>query len=250
MALSLIKLMVLEKFEKVTLTSARAILPVFSTTPSSALIRESGLSPPELKLDAIALRATVRIRRLDLQHPLRARANTIQGPLVLTRRSRIPSRFARRSLSLPSSEQLELLALPPWFVYENREIAQERIGAFNPSVTKEQCAAAFTSFINLVPKNDIIVYTDGSKLDNGNAGAGFAISQFGVTHMEPYPLGPSAEIFDAEAIAALLGARAALLRPSNQLAKDLWICLDNLEVALRLPSPPLSLPRSLSSLRF
>jgi hypothetical protein len=222
----------------------QAILRAFSTTPSSALIRESGLSPPELKLDAIALRATVRIRRLDPQHPLRARANAIQGPLVPTRRSRKPSRFARKFLSLPPSEQLDLLALPPWFATENRETAQKRIGAYNPSLTKEQCAAAFTSFINLIPNNDIIVYTDGSKLDNGNAGAGFAISQFGVIHREPYSLGPSAEIFDAEAIAALLGARAAFLHPSNQLAKDVWICLDNLEVALRLLSPSLTSSQS------
>lgn len=59
----------LRQLEKVTLTSARAILPVFSTTPATVLLRESGLSPPELKLEEIALRATVRIRRLDTQHP-------------------------------------------------------------------------------------------------------------------------------------------------------------------------------------
>lgn len=228
----------IEKLGKVTLTSARSILPVFSTTPSSVLYRESGLSPPELKLDEIALRATVRIRRLDPQHPLRTRAYAIQGPLIPTRRSRkVPTRFARRFLTLPPSEQLDTLALPPWFVAESREEAKTRIGAPDAALTKEQRASAFTHFIRQIPTNDIIVYTDGSKLQNGNAGAGYAISQFGVTHKESYPLGPSAEIFDAEAIAALLGVRAALLHPLNRLAKDVWVCLDNLEVALRLLSP-------------
>jgi ribonuclease HI len=227
----------IEKLEKVTLTSARSILPVFSTTPSSVLFRESGLSPPEFKLDEIALRATVRIRRLDPQHPLRTRAYAIRGPLIPTRRSRVPTRFARRFLSLPPSEQLDVLALPPWFVVESREEAEKRVGAPDPTLTKEQRASVFAHFIEQIPTNDIIVYTDGSKLQNGNAGAGYAISQFGVTHKESYPLGPSAEIFDAEAIAALLGARAALLHPLNRLAKDVWVCLDNLEVALRLQSP-------------
>lgn len=230
----------LKKFGKVTLASARVILPAFSTTPSPALIRESGLSLPELKLDEIALRATVRIRRLDPRHPLRMRAEAVRGPLVPTRRGQIPTRFARRYLSLPRSEQLDMLDLPPWASIEKREEAMKRIGAPEPSSTKEQRASAFTTFINRIPESDIIVYTDGSKLLNTNAGAGFAITQLRVSRKEFYPLGPSAEIFDAEAIAALLGARAALLLPYNRFAKDLWVCLDNLEVALRLLSPSLT----------
>jgi ribonuclease HI len=48
------------------------------------------------------------------------------------------------------------------------------------------------------------------------------------------PLGPNTEVFDAEAIAALNGAKLALLAPSARFATDLWVFLDNLEVALRL----------------
>ena len=96
----------------------------------------------------------------------------------------------------------------------------KRIGGPDPSLTKEQRASAFTNFIRQIPISVIIVYTDRSKLPNGNTGAGYAISQFGVTNKESYPLSPSAEIFDVEAIAALLGARAALLSPLNRLAKD------------------------------
>lgn len=96
-----------------------------------------------------------------------------------------------------------------------------RVGSPEPSSKKAQSVAAFTQFIGQVPKDDIIVYTDGSKLDNGNAGAGFVISQSGILHKEAYSVGSSAEIFDAEAIAALLNARAGLLRPTNRVAKDL-----------------------------
>lgn len=229
---------------KVTLTSARAILPVFSTTPSAVLLRESGLSPPELKLEEIALRATVRIRRLDAQHPLRIRADAVPGPFVPSRRNRFPTRFVRRLLLLPCSEQLDMLALPPWFAEENREAVRKRIGAPDAASSKEERALAFTQFINLIPENDVIVYSDGSKLQDGQAGAGFAITQFRTTRRESHPLGDSAEVFDAEATAALLGAKAALLLPFNRLAKDLWVCLDNLEVAMRLLSHSLTSSQS------
>ena len=52
-----------------------------------------------------------------------------------------------------------------------------------------------------------------------------------------YSLGCYAKVFDAEASAALIRARAALSLPSSWLAIDLWVFLDNLEVAMRLLSP-------------
>ena len=44
-------------------------------------------------------------------------------------------------------------------------------------------------------------------------------------------------MFDAEASAALTGARTALTLPSARLATDLWVFLDNLEVATILLGP-------------
>ena len=44
-------------------------------------------------------------------------------------------------------------------------------------------------------------------------------------------------MFDAEASAALTGAKAALSLPSAQFATDLWVFLDNLEVATQLLGP-------------
>jgi ribonuclease HI len=133
-----------------------------------------------------------------------------------------------------------MIALPPWFPAESPADIEKRIGAPDPTHTKEQRAAAFSHFIHHVPANDIVVYTDGSKLQNGNAGAGYALVLSEATVKEAFALGPSAEIFDAEAIAALLGAQAALRHSSNGLAKNAWICLDNLEVAKRLLSPSLT----------
>jgi hypothetical protein len=82
------------------LAAARAVLLVYRTTPIVVLHRESGLLPPEIELDQLATLATVRIRRLDLYHPLYRRAAKITCLELLT------SRFARRILALLSSEQV------------------------------------------------------------------------------------------------------------------------------------------------
>ena len=52
-----------------------------------------------------------------------------------------------------------------------------------------------------------------------------------------FSLERNAEVFDAEASAALEGAKAALLAPLAKLATDMWVFLDNLEVAMRLLAP-------------
>jgi hypothetical protein len=56
------------------LAAARAVLLVYRTTPIAVLHCESGLLPPEIELDQLAILATVRIRRLDPYHPLYRRA--------------------------------------------------------------------------------------------------------------------------------------------------------------------------------
>ncbi|KAJ5904840.1 uncharacterized protein N7473_001756 [Penicillium subrubescens] len=82
------------------------------------------------------------------------------------------------------------------------------------------------------------VFTDGSKLPDGMAGAGFALYQTGRLCLQSsFSLGPNKEVFDAEAEAALAGIKAATQSYNARFATDLWVCLDNLEVATRLLSP-------------
>jgi ribonuclease HI len=221
----------LNKIAKVIQTGARAILPVFRTTPLPALYRESGLLPAEVELDYIATSATIRVRRLDPYHPLRRRAARIAQTGWAT------SRFARRVLALPESEQLNPLQHAPWLPRESRVDAQLRIKA--PSgLSKEQAAANFQDFYSSLPGTDMKVFTDGSKLPNGMAGAGFALYQTGRLCLQSsFSLGPNKEVFDAEAEAALAGIKAAMHSDTARFATNLWVCLDNLEVATRLLSP-------------
>src|SRR6202012_2503185 len=74
-----------------------------------------------------------------------------------------------------------------------------------------------------------------SKLKNGSTGAGFVAYQAGLQVLkQAIPLGYNAEVFDAEAIGALAGLKAALQLETAKYAENLWVFLDNLEVATQL----------------
>jgi hypothetical protein len=85
-----------------------------------------------------------------------------------------------------------------------------RVGAPD-GLTKEQAADSFTTFIQSIPRNDIIIYLDGSKLENGQTGGGFVGHQAGSQFLSIlFPLGPNKEVFNAEAEAALADLRMAM----------------------------------------
>jgi hypothetical protein len=72
--------------------------------------------------------------------------------------------------------------------------------------------------------------------------AGFALYQSRKQFLQSsLPLGPNKEVFDAKAEVALAGIKAALKLYTTCFATNLWICLDNLEVATQLLSPFTSL---------
>ena len=121
----------------------------------------------------------------------------------------------------------------------DREQALQRIGA-PCGLSKEQYKANFLTFIQNLPTGDIILYSDGSKLPDGQAGAGFVGYQGGQQVLQQsIPLGKQKEVYDAEVLDALAGLRASLQLPSTKFASGLWICLDNLEVATQLLSHPI-----------
>jgi hypothetical protein len=63
----------LRLLEKVVLTGARAILPVYKTTQAAGLYREARLRPPEIELNLITGAFAARIAWLDPHHPLISR---------------------------------------------------------------------------------------------------------------------------------------------------------------------------------
>ena len=139
-------------------------------------------------------------------------------------------------LALPKAETVNPIALPPWTKREPRTVTASRISA-PQGRSKEAAAVDFTNFLLTIPPKDIQVFSDGSKSEStgGATGGGSVAYQYGIQiDRRSFSLGLHAEVFDAEAHAALRGAKAALQAPSARLATDLWVFLDNLEVASRL----------------
>jgi ribonuclease HI len=223
----------LQALERVILTSARAILPVYKTTQMSALYREARLRPPEIELTLIAETFAARTARLDYTHPLQTRASKV----LQSRRSK--TRFAHWILALPRSEHVNPIEWPPWAHWGTHEEIAKRISG-PQGRTKEKAAEDFIEFLKTIPQTDLQVFSDGSKSEatDGATGGGSVTYQ----HSQQidrwtFSLGCNAEVFDAEASAALCGARRALAHWTAAYATDLWIFLDNLEVASRLLTP-------------
>ncbi|KAI1005154.1 hypothetical protein K3495_g3066, partial [Podosphaera aphanis] len=86
-----------------------------------------------------------------------------------------------------------------------------------------------------LPPWDILVFSDGSKQNDGAAGAGAVVLHKGITLAEVrVPLGPNFEVYDSEIIGALTGLKAAVSAPSTHLASSIHVILDNQEAARRL----------------
>ncbi|KAI0999845.1 hypothetical protein K3495_g8352 [Podosphaera aphanis] len=220
----------LEALDKIRRACARAILPVFRTTPSTALLRETGISLAQIELHNIAWRAAVRTKKLDSRHPLYLRSQASNSSPAKTR-------FSRWCKTVPPSKQVDPLAHPPREIKEFRENSLLRVGA--PTVSDKRRVDSSQTFLQNIPKNDILVYTDGSKLPNVNAGSGYVIYQLGIKVCSGViPLGNIQEIFDAEAFAALCGIKKAVSLSSASFASNVRVFLDNLEVALQLLSGP------------
>ena len=73
---------------------------------------------------------------------------------------------------------------------------------------------------------------------DGATGGKSVIYQYGLRiDRKVFSLGCNAKVFNAKAYAALEGAKAALLAPTAKLATNMWVFLDNLEVAMQLLAP-------------
>ncbi|EDN98166.1 hypothetical protein SS1G_13023 [Sclerotinia sclerotiorum 1980 UF-70] len=221
---------------QVVITCTRAILPVYKTTNTAVLYEEAKLRPSEIKLNLISQLYAARTTRLDLYHPLRIRAENITKAREYNRTP--DTRFAKLITALPETEHINPLAFPPWEIRESRAEAEARING-PMGRTKAQAAEDFKAFHAKIPRSDIQIFSDGSKSESkdGATGGGFVISQFDIQIAHhSFSLGTNAEVFDAEATAAVAGAAKALTLASTKLATDLWIFLDNHEAALRLGS--------------
>ena len=104
------------KIDMAIRTAARAALPIWRTTPIPVLHRESGLPPAEVLLEQIRLRSSLRLRKLDSNHPLVKRID--YTPKAKNTRGRKPkwqrppplTRLQRTAQLTPSCPRPQLLS--------------------------------------------------------------------------------------------------------------------------------------------
>lgn len=188
---------------------ARAILPVYKTTPIAALLREVWLKPAHILLEENRLNSAVRLATADSFHPLVKRSKEFRALTRLTMKSKLVAPFPRPGLIPPSYNA------PP--LHTRAELSPEEA----------------SRRIRGLPPWDILVFSDGSEQNNGAAGAGAVVLHNGITLTEVrVPLGPNLEVCDSEIIGALAGLKAAVTAPSTHLASSIHVILDNQEVAV------------------
>jgi ribonuclease HI len=224
----------IKKMSKCLKQSMRAVLPVWRTTPIAALHRESGIPPVVQLLEASRLRFAARLKSLDAAHPLASRTRTAIPPaiirLIKRKYQQAPAaprtRLRRADELLPSCKRPVLLQHCP----SKQEPLQ--------TASKEDTAADFRDWLQEVPPLTLVVYSDGSKTDEGAAGYGFVVHQDGQQIARGCGrLGP-AEVFDAEATGALEGLKAALEYHGTFALTPIIVCLDNIAAARCLRGKP------------
>ena len=225
----------LQRMQRILSISIRAILPVWKTTPIAVLHRESGIPPIEQLVEACRNRFAVRLKSLDEAHPLVQRTlptpATVIYPSIKLKYQRQPSAFRTRlrrtNELIPACNRPKLLQQA---FYPNHDKPLQ-------SASKEESADMFRRWIETLPPLTLVVYSDGSKSAEGDVGYGFVVHQNGETALSGSGrLGP-AEVFDAEAMGALEGLRAALSHPDAP-KTEIVVCLDNIAAATCLRGNP------------
>ena len=178
---------------------ARAVAPAWRTTPNLALRREAGLPGAQVYLKDIQRRVALRIRRLDPGHLLRH----------------------------PAGEHTSLHAL--------QDGALDCPAPPLASPTATSCDVPVWNARSAPHFRDITIFSDGSKLADGRAGSGYHGQQANRTlFSRHFPLGHTAEVYDAEMAAAVRGAVDATQTPATHMAENVHVILDNLAAVRNL----------------
>ena len=185
----------------------RAAVPAYKTTPCPAILREGGIPPGTVLIGGIRRRAAARIRRLDSYHPLASRIHRTS-----TRLGRLAALAApRENRPILSPRPVQ----PPFAIGEAEAIQRDKN----------------------TPATHIRIYSDGSKLDDGSVGWGYAAWQGRIKIAEGKgSLGCRAKVFDGELAGALRGLQGVITSPALRLAPYIHVRLNNASAGSALRS--------------
>ncbi|CEJ92616.1 hypothetical protein VHEMI08255 [[Torrubiella] hemipterigena] len=175
-------------------TACRAILPVWKTIPEVYMWREAGIPTAEDLIRAARSRISLRIATLDRRHPIRERLDDFERRYALEAHPETHHSVMSRHIRLLGLSTLHK-DIPSWL--------KSRPEGY-------------------------IVYSDGSKLEDGRAGYGFIICKDGIQVDSGSRQLDHREVFDAEISGALKGLKQAMTHNLERL--PVTICIDNSSV--------------------
>ena len=223
--------------DAVLLRAARAILPVWRTTPRSVLRREAAIPPARVLLDHLSASAMLRLHRVDSYHPLHARM--LQILHLPPSNSDLPPRcrLLRALDLLPGQvEQYRPLCHPPWSPPLDRSACAFAAG--HTSTDRDKAVTAFHQWLRALRPDTILIFSDGSQLKSGSSGAGWvAIQHRTELFRGSLSFGSTLGVTDAEAAAAIAGLLTYKLR---RLSSPVVISTDNLHIASTLGRHPVT----------
>ena len=207
----------LEGMQRMINRQARSITGMLRTTPTGPLVRESGLAPAGVVLEARQLGYTTRLLGLPDDNPAKAvlpvsfREGDLHAlPGEQTPGNRMWATAHSRgpwSLGQHLARQLaHILPTDPSNGFES--LGQVASDHFPGRVEVQSTEKALDAAQAICPKRAI--WSDGSRLEDGKVGAGIAWQDSGgIWKTRGFSLGRGQEVFDAELLGAMQGLRAA-----------------------------------------
>ena len=224
-----------EVVDKTLALAARGVLPVWRTTPTVTLFRDSGLPSAMAALEEAKVRFAVRLQTVDNQHPLVRR---ITPPMI--RRGREAG--TRQS---PKTKVQCLGALLPSVPRPQLAIPHYTAGCrTDPTggLDKETASRAFKEWWAALPADDVTIFSDGSEqyIDGERCvGYGYVVYQNGRQIATGHgSINSLSHVFDAEAIGAWKGLQYTTRLPPEVSQKRLWLCIDSTSVIWCLRGNP------------
>ncbi|KAE8232390.1 hypothetical protein CF326_g2580 [Tilletia indica] len=235
-----------KRLEQEQVHALRMVLPVWRTTNIHALQIESGCMPMETYLDKTLNKFALGLAKRAPNHTLMRRAGdfgttTGQTYTALNRAQRPPVRIDSTRSGLRRTEtRFTLLAArcdsnierggwerPPWWTQLGamEEVTLKSAGDFPRE--KEEAARVIELDIGS-RREEICVFSDGSRMDSGETGAGWVVFVRGAEIKSgAVKTGSSREVFDAEVMGMLCGFDYAFRYAREHNITTITIYVDN-----------------------
>ena len=240
----------LERYEKLQNSMLRKILGAFKTSPIAAMEIAAAILPTGLRLDKICQNYALRAIQLNQEHPIKRRCpesfpNSGSDNIDLDwdryldwnqidQSKRYPTQLYRVlnsvATAIPSLniEETGFLKQAPWLVnpidYSGNDNTKD----------KDELVKQYSEFLKDTDLEACLIgYTDGSKLDNQESGAGLNLidKTTVLEEREEYSwhLGPSMEVYDAElfAISQAIKRGLSIIKKKNIRKSKFYIFSDS-----------------------